>query len=592
MKKLFALLLALVMILGLATTAFAAGTDLTITDGSGYTSDRDYKAYRVLDASVDGLNFAYTANAKYLDALLEALDLTVGAGETFLQKEAKVIGAIKAIGSDAEKMRHFADDLYAIIVREGIAADASWTGSSVTLADQGYWLIADVTDLDENGNGEYDAGEEYANSLVMVDTVGDVKVEITNKPDIPVVIKKVDDENDSLIGNTPISEDAVELQDTADYDIGDQVPYYIDVELPNNISEYKYYSFILKDTASAGLTYLPETFEITVNKEAKSIGPKGTAGKDFWYEIDASNVLYVYPAHGYETYDLVAKEANKDNGGDVLKLFPANAAHSVINNSRVYFSYKCLLNENAVTGKAGNPNELELIYSNNPYDDGFGVSKTDINLVLTYKGIFNKVDTDGNPLEGADFSLEKFIAKFEKDHFADQAAADAQGAIDGVSYIYHDGANAWGYYQEVTNKVKSGEVDDPATPENEATTDTTFTFNGLDDGYYRLSETQVPAGFNGIQPIEFRILANHLIEIHAASEVTLELSANSQIAGELTIVGEAIDGSVEADIENRSGTELPHTGGIGTTIFYILGSVLVIGAAVLLVTKKRMNAEA
>ena len=49
---------------------------------------------------------------------------------------------------------------------------------------------------------------------------------------------------------------------------------------------------------------------------------------------------------------------------------------------------------------------------------------------------------------------------------------------------------------------------------------------------------------------------------------------------------------MEADIENRSGTELPHTGGIGTTIFYILGSVLVIGAAVLLVTKKRMNAEA
>ena len=314
-----------------------------------------------------------------------------------------------------------------------------------------------------------------------------------------------------------------------------------------------------------------------MNKVPKTIGAAGTAGVDFWYEIDGTNTLYVYPAHGYETYDSVAKEASNVNGGDFLKLFPAGTAHSTINNSRVYFTYTCLLNDDAVVGKAGNPNELELIYSNNPYDDGFGISKTDINLVLTYKGVFNKVDTDGNPLEGADFKLEKFVAKFEKAHFADQAAADAQGTLDGVKYVYHDSANAWGYYVEVTNKTKSN-------------ADTTFTFNGLDDGYYKLTETQVPAGFNGIEPIEFRIIANHLTEINAASEVTLDLSANSQIAGALTIVGEAVGGSVTADIENRSGTELPHTGGIGTTLFYIFGGIMVVGAAVLLITKKRMAA--
>ena len=147
-----------------------------------------------------------------------------------------------------------------------------------------------------------------------------------------------------------------------------------------------------------------------------------------------------------------------------------------------------------------------------------------------------------------------------------------------MTYFYHEGANTWGYYEEITRKEKSNG-------------DTTFTFSGLDDGYYKLEEPVVPKGFNGIDPIEFRIVANHITAINAASEVTLELSANSQIAGELNIVGEAVSGTVSANIENRSGTELPHTGGIGTTLFYILGSVLVAGAVVVLVPKKRMIAE-
>lgn len=597
MKKLLAILLALIMVMGLATTTFAATTDLVITDGSTYASNRSYKAYQVLNASVDGLNFAYQLNPKYTDALLEALNLTKAADETETQLENKIVGAIKAIGNDVEKMRHFADDLYNIILAKGLAADTEWVGNTVTV-DQGYWVIADVTNLE---------GTDYSNSLVMVDTVGDVKVEITNKPDVPTTNKKVDDENDSLTGNPAVDEDATNLQDTADYDIGDEVPYVIEAELPNNITEYKYYSLIMKDTASEGLTFLPNTFAITVNQQTRTIKEKGAAdaeGADFWYEIDeVTNTLYVYPAHPYETYELdesttdvlddyVTKNPSSENGGDFLKLFPADTAHSTVNNSRIVFSYKCLLNEDAVSGAAGNPNEYELIYSNNPYDDGFGKTKTDINLVLTYKGIFNKVDTDGNPLEGADFALYKFIAKLGKDYFTDTEAANAWAAENdaGKTYILHEGANAWGYYEEITRKEASGEIDNPETPEDESTTDTTFTFSGLDDGYYKLVETQVPAGFNGIDPIEFRIIANHVAEINSTSEVNLQLSANSQIAGELTIVGDVATGSVEADVQNRSGTELPHTGGIGTTLFYVFGGILVCGAVVLLITKKRMAA--
>ena len=431
MKKMLTLALALVMILSLAAPVFAADTpvtELSIKDVSTYTGTRQYVAYRVLNASVDGLNFAYSLNDKYTDVLASVLNLTFGAAATQSDKQNAIVGAIKAIGSDVDKIRAFADALYKEIQAKGLTpevpgAGKTWDGSALKVA-QGYYLIVDVTDLED---------ESYSNSLVMVDTVGDVKVEVENKPDIPDTDKKVDDENDSLINPSNLSEDEISLQDSADYDIGDEVPYTIGIDLPNNVSQYKYDSIVLQDTASVGLTYLPDTFKLTINEVEKVIAPKGTVttaeGKnvDFWYEIEAlqdgSNALYVYPRYEYETYelntattdvldDLVVNQADKTNGGDLKKVFANDTTLGSINNAEIVFTYKCLLNEHAVTK---NYNEYSLKYSNNPYDDGFGETIPDVTIVLTYNAIFNKVDTDKTPLEGADFTLFKFIAKQPKD---------------------------------------------------------------------------------------------------------------------------------------------------------------------------------
>ena len=601
MKKMLTLALALVMILSLAAPVFAADTpvtELSIKDVSTYTGTRQYVAYRVLNASVDGLNFAYSLNDKYTDVLASVLNLTFGAAATQSDKQNAIVGAIKAIGSDVDKIRAFADALYKEIQAKGLTpevpgAGKTWDGSALKVA-QGYYLIVDVTDLED---------ESYSNSLVMVDTVGDVKVEVENKPDIPDTDKKVDDENDSLINPSNLSEDEISLQDSADYDIGDEVPYTIGIDLPNNVSQYKYDSIVLQDTASVGLTYLPDTFKLTINEVEKVIAPKGTVttaeGKnvDFWYEIEAlqdgSNALYVYPRYEYETYelntattdvldDLVVNQADKTNGGDLKKVFANDTTLGSINNAEIVFTYKCLLNEHAVTK---NYNEYSLKYSNNPYDDGFGETIPDVTIVLTYNAIFNKVDTDKTPLEGADFTLFKFIAKQPKDALTEETAKTLTGP-DGEAYVYNETANAWGYFEEVTRKTKSG--DDSATTEDESTT---FTFSGLDDGIYRLEETTVPAGFNGIDPIEFRIEAGHVTIVNNSNDnVLTDLTATSTAAGALRIHGDTAIGTLETDIENRSGTELPNTGGMGTTLFYVFGGLMVCGAAVLLVTKKRMAA--
>ena len=117
---------------------------------------------------------------------------------------------------------------------------------------------------------------------------------------------------------------------------------------------------------------------------------------------------------------------------------------------------------------------------------------------------------------------------------------------------------------------------------------TTFTFSGLDDGNYRLTETKTPAGYNTIDPIEFTITAEH--DVLSDSPALKSLSGNAT-TGEITFTSNTTEGSLSADVVNKAGATLPETGGIGTTIFYVLGSVLLVGAAVLLITKKRMSAQ-
>ena len=91
----------------------------------------------------------------------------------------------------------------------------------------------------------------------------------------------------------------------------------------------------------------------------------------------------------------------------------------------------------------------------------------------------------------------------------------------------------------------------------------TATFGGLADGTYYLVEIKAPAGYN---------------QLTAPAKVTV--AGSSTDTTKLTVT---------AEVENKTGTLLPSTGGMGTTVFYVLGFVLVMGAVVLLVTKKRMS---
>ena len=102
------------------------------------------------------------------------------------------------------------------------------------------------------------------------------------------------------------------------------------------------------------------------------------------------------------------------------------------------------------------------------------------------------------------------------------------------------------------------------------------TFTGLGAGVYTITETKTPAGYNTIAPITFTLTFN--------AETKTFVSDNASV-----VVG--ADNKLDTTIVNQSGATLPETGGMGTTLFYVLGGVLVVGAVVLLITKKRMGAE-
>ena len=211
-------------------------------------------------------------------------------------------------------------------------------------------------------------------------------------------------------------------------------------------------------------------------------------------------------------------------------------------NDQIVISYTATLNENAVIAGEGNPNTSKVSYG-----DSSNTKYTPDSQTKTYTWNVNvfKYTMNGETetaLAGATFTLSK--------------NADGSNPIALVS----KGNNVY----RVAKNGETGTV-------TEITTDGTgkFTIQGLDADTYYLIETAAPAGYNKL-----------------AGPVTIVIGENGVVNG----TTEAPQGVNEVKVLNQSGTELPSTGGIGTTIFYVLGCVLVAGAAILLITKKRMGA--
>ncbi|WP_455678085.1 isopeptide-forming domain-containing fimbrial protein [Sharpea azabuensis] len=421
-----------------------------------------------------------------------------GNGVTYTGNESAADVA-KALGDGTMTIAQLIDKLTLTTVAKTVTSAKDSTVIDGLTA--GYYLVKDKDGTQANTSDAY--------TKFIVQVVGDIDVKV--KSDVPTVTKKVQDKNDST-GETS------GWQDSADYDIGDDVPYQITGSMPDNIGDYTTYKYIFTDTMSKGLTYTKKNATIKIGD---------TVVTDSFTEAITSQ----------EDGSTVVTWTCDDLKTAGVELTPA---------TKVVVTYKATLNEKAVIGSAGNPNTVNLTYSNNPNKGGDGeTGKTpdDKNIVFTYKTVVNKVDQDGTtPLKGAGFTLQKKVN---------------------------------GEYTDVKT-FTAGE-------------DTTFTFSGLDDGEYKLIESTTPAGYNTITPIEFTISAKH---DETADEPKLtELTVSKASVG-ATFTPNTNEGSLTTNVVNKKGSTLPETGGMGTTLLYTVGGVLVaLAAAYIIISKKHEKAE-
>ena len=510
LKKVLAIVLALVMVCSFAVTAFAAdgGYDITITsESTGHT----FKAYQILTGTVTGagsksLGDPAWGNGVNDSALIAALD-----NEAVTDAES-LVAYLSALKDDAASLIDFAAVAAGCVKGSGTALTESPNGTyKATGLDAGYYLVIDETpDLD----GEHDAYSRYILQVVT-------NVKVTAKIDYPDVDKEVKDYNDS--------KDAANgtWGKSADYDIGDDVEFRLNGTIPDTTGyETYYYAFHDKMDNTFGTA---KNFKVTVGGIEIKTG----------YEIVAS------PKDGcsFEVVikDLIAViEAVKNTEG-------YDAAKGVV------VEYTAELLESAIIYNPGQDNEVYLEFSNNPNwsSEGNGepgeepenppTGKTEKKkvVVFTYDVTVNKTDTEDTPLSGAKFTLEKFV--------------EGEGEEE-----YKGKTGKWVAIDQV-----SGTAGDK------------FEFKGVDDGYYRITETEAPAGYNKLaEPIYFEVSAEH-----DADETTLTETEDFKV----------VQKSLSTDVKNNTGLELPETGGIGTTIFYIAGGIIVLFAVVMLVAKRRMK---
>lgn len=497
-KKLASLLLALVMVFALATTAFAAKN---ATISAPKESTRTYDVYQIFTGD---LHEGVLSNIKWGKN---------GTGTERTAVDQTTLAALAAVNGkgDTEKLTEIQKYVKLDSGKFGTVSN----GNPLTVPT-GYYLIKDT--------GSVNDGEAY--SLYVVQVVGPTT--ISPKVGTTTSDKKVDDKNDS---NT--TEDATTWQDSADYDIGDAVPFKLSATIAQDYANYTHgYKLTFHDKEGAGLSFNKNSVKVYVD------GTLITTG----YEVVTESLT-----------DGCTFEVRFANLKDIASV----KAESIIS-----VEYTSTLNNHAVIGSTGNKNTSHVTYTNNPNDEQFGEGgKTpdDVVIVFTYQTIVNKVTK--NPA----YDASKDTGKTGTDSDGNKEFISLKGA--GFT-LYK---NASGTYEAVGSELKGEDM-------------TTFTWRGLDDGDYKLVETTTPSGYNTIPDIEFTITATH--DVSSDNPTLISLSGGDKFTGEIST------GVVSANIENQSGAQLPSTGGMGTTIFYVLGGVLVLGAVVLMVTRKRMKSEA
>ena len=515
-KKIMALVLAAVMVMAMGMTAFADGSDGSVTIDNA-TVGVTYRAYKVFDATYDGENIAYTADAALFEALggEEGTDLTAG--------PFTISGTKDAAGNHNVQLTNPSTDAQTI---------ATWINSNLSKFTE----VSATSGLDANkkatantvvfGNLAY--GYYYVTSglgtVVAIDnSKKDVIVKDKN-PQQPETPTKVITAEDAVIEESDQTDLNAEKNDAAvgtteSFKVTYNATNYVTTGSGTSVSSKKVTKFYIDDQPT-NMTIKPDTVAVTVGSTSVISG--GTV-------VDATG----HPA----TVSVATGDAGKlaitidwiDSDGNSIYAAADGQA-----NIEVTLTYDAIILADAATENAGN--NADVKYDREGEDKvELGSDKTETD---TYKFKLDK--TDGSTgLTGAKFELTLGTTKVK---FID---------VNGDGSIYR--------------VASPGETGATTTIDLKAHSSTEI--QGLDKQQYSLTEIEAPKGYNKL-----------------TEDVTVT-------ENDLTSADEVIAEGKSVEVENQAGSVLPSTGGMGTTLFYVVGAILVIGAGVILVARRRMNTE-
>lgn len=374
-------------------------------------------------------------------------------------------------------------------------------------------------------NTNVEAGEVFTDYILQV--VENVTVQPkSGKPTLDKQIRHNETGAWGVVGDNQIG-------DTVDFRTITTVPY---------VSGYTQYKYVIYDEMSAGLT------SNVKNENDVTIKVNDTTELDKIY------------------YTVTVDETNANKFTVTVDVLKAIQDNKMYTGNKLYTYYTGILNENAKVYKDGKQeNKAYLEYSNNPHDNTT-TNKTPEKVVYdwTFKMEINKIDGENNAL----LSDAKFVLSKNGNCSLGTIGDDGTPSIttDLIDLIENnDGSYTVapaGYTGPVVKVMTAGKI----------------TIKGLDDATeYYLYETKAPAGYNRLtDAVKFKITATYNDTGDSYTSVT-------------AAVNDVEQSSVSVQVANNKGSTLPSTGGIGTTLFYVIGGVLMAVAAVLLVTKKRMN---
>ena len=561
LKKSFALLLALMMVLALGTTAFAAESySITVKNPNTSISmaGNTYSAYKLFNVTYSDVtetsgNYAYTVTDDFAN-----FEYTVGEntykGENLIAYLATLSDNAEALDTFAEAALKYATD-NSIAAAGSVTAGAGATEATISVPSAGYYLVA----------GSATAPDNQTVVAACSLTTTDPTAEVTVKADVPSIEKKIVEADGTLVPANTAS-------------IGDTVTFQLSSKVPN-MKGYEKYFFVMNDTLSEGLTYNGDaTMTVKVGDT--------TLTRDTDYTVEA-------------------------NGQNITIIFKNFIQYKNQADTAVTVTYSATLNEKAnLSPTEGNPNTVTLTYSNNPNETGSGTPEnpdkpgegdatgtTPQSQTKTYvTGIkINKVDGQDSTkkLVGAKFEIKGTALKVVLTNTEMFKASES-----GTWYMLKDGSyteagptdDNTASYDSTTQKYEKVTVVTKDTVATEINTvgytnaQGVLTFAGLNAGEYVITELVAPSGYNLLK-----------------DSITITITENADFSNANWTVTEKVgdkdaktlaagaDNLFSFTVENNSGTELPSTGGMGTTLFYILGGLLVVGAGIVLVTKKRMS---